>query len=454
MPAPVRRPTTQAPRPRIATVFWSLARNSGAQTESRDPDDVVWHLLASLDALEGSRPGTDIAADALTVLLRLEQDAHYAAPEQIRGGERDAQALVYSIGVLLFERLTGHHPFFESVSPMSSALARDRSRRVGKNNLCSLPERLRRILDTALSAFPENRYDNVTELRVELESFACRAATMVDASFASRPRDLVARARSRRGSEPPPCPGSPERWIHDAIRALGTSPPPPLPPRSGSVVKPAPSVPLVPRVARAERVVEPISLPRQRRRRRIRKPALLIGGAVAISAAAVTLAILTHSDARGSETKPALATPPHATATAPAVTPAPQKEPPASEPLSADRAEPDRSRRAAPPADSDPPFSAERGGDRAALAARDCFTPERLVHGVEVGVSLRFDAADGHVGKIYFANDPNIHRDDRHCLEEAFAGLTAGAAPERTTMVTYTLWLSRSASHHRVHSIE
>ncbi len=135
----------------------------------RDPEWVVKQWLTALDGLEGRRRDRESAQHALSFLMRLEQDPFYASPEQTRGGEKDSSGLVYSLALLLFERLTGHHPFIESLSPLECRIQRDRAKRVGKNNLCHLSSRLRAILNVALSPFAEDRYQDVAALRADVE---------------------------------------------------------------------------------------------------------------------------------------------------------------------------------------------------------------------------------------------------------------------------------------------
>jgi len=179
-------------------MFWELASEDEGFTERREPVAVVRHAVASMRCLQSESPGRE--SQALVFLMRLEHDPHYASPEQSRGGDRTSHSLVYSVGVLLFERLTGHHPFVASFSPLKAVIMRDSTGAHGAGPLCHVPEELRAVLNRAMSAFPGDRYTDVAELRRALEAYL---------------RSQGARRRRAR-SVPPPCPHSVARHLRDA----------------------------------------------------------------------------------------------------------------------------------------------------------------------------------------------------------------------------------------------
>lgn len=458
MPAPTPSPrdATSLPRERISSVFWNLARGSGAETLSREPEDVVRHLIACLGALDGSRAtvgsraATEISADALSFLLHLEHNPYYASPEQTRGGDKDSQSLVYSIGVLLFERLTGHHPFVESLSPMRCALARDRGSRIGKNNLCHLPSELRAILTRAMAPFPEDRWQGAGAMRSALESYLGRAETALAWRVESdmgipEPPPLLAEGsgsaptpvradgdhaartprRCARGTEPPPCPGSPARPIFEARRVED------LLPRLDTAFPGEPEV------------LEPrgwwlrwSTLPLPWRTLRTWRTGAATAAVVAVAAMIVLVARGGGPDADAADRAQPIASPIEAAADD-AQPPAPPEIPSAVVVV---------------PVPASIEFDPEIGGEASAEAARACLSDVRLRRAIQIGVSLRFDASDGLSDRVYFGS--GLTATERRCLEDALIGVSSGAAPERSRIVTYSLWLSSTATKHRVHSIE
>ncbi|HUH04284.1 MAG TPA: hypothetical protein VML75_19940 [Kofleriaceae bacterium] len=448
-PTPTARPATAQPRERISSVFWNLARGSGAETQSREPEDVVRHLIACLGALDGSRAtagsrgATEISADALNFLQHLEHNPYYASPEQTRGGEKDSQSLVYSIGVLLFERLTGHHPFVESLSPLLCASARDRSSRIGRNNLCTIPSELRAILTRAMAPFPEDRWQGAAALRAAMESFLGRADTALawcadteidvreppailaeGSGSAPTPLRVDGDRRARRharGTEPPPCPGSPVRSIFEARRVEDLLP------------RPATAFPDDPEV------LEPRSwwlrwstLPLPWRTLRTWRTGAALAAVAVFTAVIILVARGGSTDADAGDRARPIATPIEN-----AAPPAPPEIPSAIVIVPV-------------PASID--FDPEIGGEAAAEAARECLSEARLRGGIQIGLSLRFGASDGLSDRVYFGS--GLTAAERRCLEDALIGLTSGAAPERSRIVTYSLWLSSTATKHRVHAIE
>jgi serine/threonine protein kinase len=94
----------------------------------------------------------------------------YLSPEQIRGHEPDARADLYSVGVVLFEMLTGVPPFVGS-NDMATAMAHlnDRIPRVS-SQVRSVPPVLDRLVTDLLAKDPQRRVPSASALRHRLDA--------------------------------------------------------------------------------------------------------------------------------------------------------------------------------------------------------------------------------------------------------------------------------------------
>jgi hypothetical protein len=87
-------------------------------------------------------------------------------------------------------------------------------------------------------------------------------------------------------------------------------------------------------------------------------------------------------------------------------------------------------------------FDIELGGQAVLDRARSCFSEARLRRPLQLGVSLRYSNEDGASKKSYFPGDGKLRPGERRCLEKQLLGLTAGAPPDHSTIVTYSIWIT------------
>lgn len=108
----------------------------------------------------------------------------YMSPEQHRGGDIDARADIYSLGVLFFEMLTGKPPF-SGDDPMAIGIAHIRE------PIPRLPRELRRyqsLLKRLLAKDPEERFQRGQQIIEALEAMKAPAAADAAPPEPEKPR--------------------------------------------------------------------------------------------------------------------------------------------------------------------------------------------------------------------------------------------------------------------------
>jgi len=101
--------------------------------------------------------------------------AHYSAPEQVRGESASPSSDIYSMGVVLYEMLTGERPY-SGDTPIAVAMARlseDPPR--PKSRRPAIPDALDAVVMRALAREPADRFASAAEMRAALDVVAVDA---------------------------------------------------------------------------------------------------------------------------------------------------------------------------------------------------------------------------------------------------------------------------------------
>jgi serine/threonine-protein kinase len=123
--------------------------------------------------------------------------SNYIAPEQASGRSVDERTDVYSLGVVLFELLTGDVPFpGESFVAVAMRHVHEQPPWVAELRP-DVPPRVAQAVDRALAKDPDERFPSMATMVAELR--AC-----LDEEAAPEERTMIVPPPSRRGKAPPP----------------------------------------------------------------------------------------------------------------------------------------------------------------------------------------------------------------------------------------------------------
>lgn len=96
---------------------------------------------------------------------------HYMAPEQAKGAVADARSDIYSLGVVMYEMLTGVLPYTGD-TPEEIAIKHINGNPVPPHEIIEdIPDKLEEITLKAMSADLQERYQSADEMLAELEKF-------------------------------------------------------------------------------------------------------------------------------------------------------------------------------------------------------------------------------------------------------------------------------------------
>ncbi len=137
------------PDGKVKVLDFGLAKQLYPPPESGDQEETLTDLTR-----EGTTAGT----------------IPYMSPEQIRGKAADARSDIFALGLIIFEMLTGKHPFKrESNIDTAAAILNDKSPSLPKH-LGKVPAVLTAVIQKMTDKDADQRYQNIGEVREALTS--------------------------------------------------------------------------------------------------------------------------------------------------------------------------------------------------------------------------------------------------------------------------------------------
>ncbi len=142
------------------------AHNNGIIHRDVKPQNIII-------SMDGKAKVTDFgiarAASSNTINSSVMGSVHYSSPEQTRGGYSDAKSDIYSMGITMYEMLTGRVPF-DGDSTVAVALKHLQEDMIPPRKLApEIPYSTEQIILKCTQKSPDRRYGNMTELIQDLK---------------------------------------------------------------------------------------------------------------------------------------------------------------------------------------------------------------------------------------------------------------------------------------------
>jgi eukaryotic-like serine/threonine-protein kinase len=139
------------------------AHSSGAVHGDLRPEDIIVSPDGEVKITDFGLASGISANPGISDLFPM-RSVNYQAPEVIEGAKLSPTADIYSIGVIMYEMLTGAPPF-EGPSAVAIALKKSRDIPVPpRNTNPAIPKSLNDLILTALSRDPRERFSNISEM--------------------------------------------------------------------------------------------------------------------------------------------------------------------------------------------------------------------------------------------------------------------------------------------------
>lgn len=142
------------------------AHNNGIIHRDVKPQNIIISLDGKAKVADF---GIARAASSNTINSNVMGSVHYSSPEQSRGGYSDAKSDIYSMGITMYEMLTGRVPF-DGDSTVAVALKHLQEEIESPRKLSpEIPFSTEQIILKCTQKSPDRRYNNMTELIRDLK---------------------------------------------------------------------------------------------------------------------------------------------------------------------------------------------------------------------------------------------------------------------------------------------
>ena len=138
---------------------------------------------------------------------------HYISPEQAKGDETDCTSDIYSVGVMMYEMLSGHLPFdADDVVEVAIKQISDQPKSL-REIAPEVPGALVEITEKAMAKLPQNRYASAREMLDALDTYVQNPSVMFEYQYITEdaPEKVVKRTMNQNRAHRQPEPSAPHR---------------------------------------------------------------------------------------------------------------------------------------------------------------------------------------------------------------------------------------------------